>query len=261
MLRNKLLNIKSDETKECFYFGGESTSFDDPPNVSEYFSNANSTNSKSVCAEIVEIQRSLSQKLKGMNFLSSRIKYVYDPTDYASEPSEKYIEEYCQDTKEVLFVGMNPGPFGMCQTGVPFGDTKWVKNWLGIEGKVDKPLPECPARPVEGFKCTKKEQSGHRFWSLFSELCHIPEKFFKHAFLYNYCPLAFMDNNGRNITPADEKNKDLESVCDQYFLKIINVLKPQMIVGIGRYVEKRIGAIIKTVEVKPQNHDLLKYFK
>ncbi|XP_076259988.1 single-strand selective monofunctional uracil DNA glycosylase-like [Rhynchophorus ferrugineus] len=101
-----------------------------------------------------------------MNFLSSHIKYVYDPTDYASEPSEKYIEEYCQDTKQVLFVGMNPGPFGMCQTGVPFGDTEWVKNWLGIEGKIDKPLPECSARPVDGFKCTKKERSGHRFWSL-----------------------------------------------------------------------------------------------
>ncbi|KAF7265189.1 hypothetical protein GWI33_021382 [Rhynchophorus ferrugineus] len=179
-----------------------------------------------------------------MNFLSSHIKYVYDPTDYASEPSEKYIE-YCQDTKEVLFVDMNPGPFGMCQTGVPFGDTEWVKNWLGIEGKIDKPLPECSARPVDGFKCTKKEQSGHRFWSLFSDLCHKPEKFFWHAFLYNYCPLAFMDSNGRNITPSGTKKKELVFYCDQYFMKTIDVLQPQIIIGIGRYTEKRLQSIVR----------------
>lgn len=204
MLRKKLIKIKPDETKESSD-GGESTSLDVCPNVSEYFSNKSHNISKSISMAIIEIQRQLSQKLNSMNFLNSRVKYVYNPIDYASEPSEKYIREYCQDLKELLFVGMNPGPFGMCQTGVPFGDTKWVKDWLGIEGEVNQPPVKCPSRPINGFKCTRKEQSGHRFWTFFSELCHEPDNFFRNAFLYNYCPLAFMDSTGKNLTPADTK--------------------------------------------------------
>ncbi|XP_060520307.1 single-strand selective monofunctional uracil-DNA glycosylase-like isoform X2 [Cylas formicarius] len=145
--------------------------------------------------------------------------------------------------------GLVIGPFGMCQTGVPFGDTYWVKNWLQIDGEVLKPLKECPNRPIFGFQCTRKEQSGDRFWNLFSELCTDPEKFFNCAFVYNYCPLAFMDGTGRNLTPADIKErKNLELICDKYYHEVLKLLQPEVIVAVGDYMEKRTKAVFKVYE-------------
>lgn len=89
----------------------------------------------------------------------------------------------------------------MCQTGVPFGEVKSVRDWMGIDESVEKPEVECPERRIKGFSCLRSEQSGMKFWGLFKELCGTPERFFKSAFVYNYCPLAFMDNKGKNITP------------------------------------------------------------
>jgi len=42
---------------------------------------------------------------------------------------------------------MNPGPWGMAQTGVPFGEINAVKDWLGINAEVDKPQKQHPKRP------------------------------------------------------------------------------------------------------------------
>ena len=35
--------------------------------------------------------------------------------------------------KRVVFLGMNPGPFGMAQVGVPFGEVAAVRDWLRID--------------------------------------------------------------------------------------------------------------------------------
>ena len=66
--------------------------------------------------------------------------------------------------REILFVGMNPGPFGMAQNGVPFGDTAMVRDWLGIEAPVERPRREHPKRPVLGLRMTRGEVSGARLW-------------------------------------------------------------------------------------------------
>ena len=47
--------------------------------------------------------------------------------------------------KKLIFVGMNPGPFGMVQCGVPFGEIAAVRDWMGHRGgQVDKPARENP---------------------------------------------------------------------------------------------------------------------
>ncbi|XP_030759419.1 single-strand selective monofunctional uracil DNA glycosylase [Sitophilus oryzae] len=213
--------------------------------ISKYFPNKNTT-SNGFLDNIFTIQRNLNAELNQIDFKKHPIKFVYNPTVYASEPCEKYFKRYCHNSIKLLLVGMNPGPFGMCQTGVPFGDTNWVKNWLCIEGHVSKPPVECPARPVQGFNCTRKEQSGDRFWKFWSELCGTPDKFFSNAFVYNYCPLAFMDEGGKNLTPADIKDrKVLESVCDKYYLELIRLVQPELVIAIGSYIEKRTKALFK----------------
>lgn len=150
--------------------------------------------------QVLRIAKKLNTVLKQFAF-SKPVHYCYNPTEYALKPYEVYINRFCTSPKDVIFIGMNPGPFGMCQTGVPFGEITHVRDWMKINEDIDKPEIECPTRPIQGFSCTKSEQSGLRFWSLFKSMCETPERFFKHAFVYNYCPLAFMGNTGKNITP------------------------------------------------------------
>lgn len=130
------------------------------------------------------------------------IKYCYNPHTYAIKPYEMYINKYCNSEKKILFIGMNPSPNGMCQTGIPFGEINAVKNWLNICDTVEKPALECSSRPVLGFSFKTSEVSGLRLWGLFQKLCVFPEQLFKHSFVNNYCPLAFFNENGVNIPSA-----------------------------------------------------------
>ena len=87
------------------------------------------------------------------------VTHVYNSLEYAREPYEQYLSRYGTPPKEVVFLGMNPGPWGMAQTGVPFGDVEMVKEWLQIEAPVGTPPDVHPKRPVQGFSCPRSEVS------------------------------------------------------------------------------------------------------
>lgn len=174
--------------------------------------------STSISDKLLSIEQKLCAKLRNITFPSSA-QYIYNPLEYASETHAMYVRKYCTGEKKILFVGMNPGPWGMSQTGVPFGEINMVRDWLKISGPVGHPSKEHPDRKVVGFQCTRSEISGLRLWGLFQELCGIPENFFQCAYLHNYCPLAFMDVKARNITPAELKAIFI-SLC--FFLLMLN---------------------------------------
>lgn len=68
--------------------------------------------------KLYDIECRLSNELKTINFLSPIVAAVYNPIEYASDLHCAYLQTYLNATKSVLFIGMNPGPYGMCQTGV-----------------------------------------------------------------------------------------------------------------------------------------------
>jgi len=169
------------------------------------------------------------------------VHWKYNPLDYAWLAHESYIRKYARSSCKVLFLGMNPGPYGMAQTGVPFGEVAAVKNWLGVEALISKPAKEHPKRPVEGFACNKSEVSGRRLWGLFERKFEKPQNFFRSHFVTNYCPLVFMDEGGRNVTPDKIKREDalrLNNVCDEHLRMIISVIQPKFLVGIGAFAEE-----------------------
>jgi single-strand selective monofunctional uracil DNA glycosylase len=171
------------------------------------------------------------------------ITHVYNPLEYARAPYDIYLERYAVAPKEIVLVGMNPGPWGMVQTGIPFGDVEMVKNWLGIEATVGKPSAPHPKRPVQGFSCPKSEVSGKRLWGWAAKTYGTPEHFLKRYIVINYCPLAFFGENGHNYTPnllrvADRK--PLISVCDLALRHMIEYLNPQFVVGVGKFTAQRI---------------------
>jgi Uracil DNA glycosylase superfamily. len=160
-----------------------------------------------------------------------------------------YLARYAEGRKRVVFLGMNPGPWGMTQTGVPFGEVSAVRDWLGISGEVRAPGLEHPRVPVRGFDCARSEVSGRRLWGFFREVYGSAERFARDNFVSNYCPLMFLDDAGRNLTPDRISRRDqaaLFAVCDRFLSAVIDALRPQWLVGIGLFAERRLRAVLET---------------
>ncbi len=200
-------------------------------------------------SELIEPALRLSRDLDGLVF-QPPVEYVYQPLEYAWEPHEIYLKRFGAGPKRVLFLGMNPGPFGMTQTGVPFGEIAAVKDWMGIEAPVAKPEREHPKRPIEGFACTRSEVSGRRLWGLFAERFGTAEKFFTDHFVLNYCPLVWMSATGANLTPdriSAAEMVPVETVCQDHLVKVIELLRPQYLIGVGAFAEVRLRRAAETL--------------
>ncbi len=168
--------------------------------------------------------------------------HVYCPLEYAWAAHETYLTRFGDSSKKVIFVGMNPGPWGMTQTGVPFGEISAVRDWMGICETVHKPANEHPKRPVVGFDCEQSEVSGRRLWGLFKDRFGTADAFFKDHFVANYCPLVFMEASSRNRTPDKlpvDETTAMEVLCDAHLRAVIQALKPEWVIGVGAFAEER----------------------
>ncbi|MBK6938778.1 MAG: single-stranded DNA-binding protein [Planctomycetes bacterium] len=184
------------------------------------------------------------------------VAHVYNPLVYAWPCTRAYLERFARRDIDALFLGMNPGPFGMAQTGVPFGEVGFVRDWIGIHEPVGKPPREHPKRPIEGFECMRSEVSGQRFWGFAKERFTTPERFFQRFFVWNYCPLVFLEDSGRNLTPdklREAERRTLFSHCDDALRALITELAPRRVVGIGRFarlcLERVVDGAIEVGEI------------
>jgi single-strand selective monofunctional uracil DNA glycosylase len=202
--------------------------------------------------QLADTARRLARQLAALRY-SEPVTHVYNPLDYAWATHHQYLERYGQAPKQILLLGMNPGPWGMAQTGVPFGEVAAVRDWLGITGDVRRPAVEHPKRPVHGLECQRSEVSGRRVWSWARELFGTPEAFFTRFFVHNYCPLMFLEDSGRNRTPdrlpANEKVPLLEA-CDRALAEAVEVLRPALVVGVGAFAARRAEAALADLDVR-----------
>jgi single-strand selective monofunctional uracil DNA glycosylase len=190
---------------------------------------------------LVLAAQTLIKALKPLTF-GEPITHVYNPLEYAWKPHETYLKRFGGGGKKIVFLGMNPGPWGMAQTGVPFGEIAAVRDWMGITASVTKPVCEHPKRPIEGFACEKSEVSGRRLWGLFSQRFPQPESFFAEHFVANYCPLVFMSVTGANVTPDKlpaAEARVLGEACDAHLVAVIEALKPQWVIGVGDFARNQ----------------------
>ncbi|MHC4261286.1 MAG: uracil-DNA glycosylase family protein [Planctomycetota bacterium] len=194
----------------------------------------------------VRISRALSRELATLSF-GPPVTHVYDPLVHAADPAETYLKRYARPGVEAFFLGMNPGPFGMVQTGVPFGEVNAAREFLGITGKVRSPEREHPKRPVLGFECTRSEVSGRRLWGWAERRFGTADAFFDRFFIWNYCPLAFLEESGKNRTPdklpAAEREALFEA-CDESLRKMVDHIDPHRLVGVGKFATDRLKAAL-----------------
>lgn len=205
-----------------------------------------------VARSLVETSRALSREVSALSF-APPTTHVYNPLDYARIPAEAYLTRYGEGAKQALFLGMNPGPFGMAQTGVPFGDIAMVRDFLGITGVVTKPASEHPKRKVEGFSCTRSEVSGTRLWGFVRERFEDPSRFFARFFVWNYCPLVFMEASGANRTPDKlprEEQAPLFAACDEALRSVTKTLGVTDVIGVGAFAAGRAREALQGMPVR-----------
>jgi single-strand selective monofunctional uracil DNA glycosylase len=180
------------------------------------------------------------------------VTHVYNPLVYARDAWDLYCERSGQGQKDVILVGMNPGPYGMAQCGVPFGEIAHVRDWLGIETPVGKPPVEHPKRPVLGFDCARSEVSGRRLWGWAKDTYGTPEVFFDRYFIANYCPLVFMEEGGRNRIPEKlpkAERTPMFVACDRALRRTVELFHPKFVVGVGKFAEKKARQVVGDLDV------------
>ncbi|MFT4625296.1 MAG: single-strand selective monofunctional uracil DNA glycosylase [Myxococcota bacterium] len=200
---------------------------------------------------LTTITDDLVADLAGLKF-AEPVTHVYNPLVYARAAWDAYVSRYGAGPREVLLLGMNPGPFGMAQVGVPFGEIAAVRDWLGLHADVGKPPVEHPKRPILGFSSTRSEVSGRRLWGWAKDQYGTPEAFFERFFVVNYCPLVFMEASGRNRVPEKLPRAEREAVyaaCDRALVRSVDAFSPKFVIGIGKFAAKKAAKVLAGREV------------
>ncbi|MCA8964568.1 MAG: single-stranded DNA-binding protein [Planctomycetes bacterium] len=195
---------------------------------------------------LVRSTQQIVRELEELRF-APPVACVYNPLEYAWDLHRDWLERFGRAPKEVVLVGMNPGPFGMVQTGVPFGEVEAVRSWLGIHGEVHTPTHQHPKRPVEGLACRRSEVSGRRLWGWAASRFVLPQRFARRFFVHNYCPLAFVGETGANLTPDKLPRNETEPlfrICDRFLRQVVTALQPKWVVGVGAFAEQRARAVL-----------------
>jgi len=189
---------------------------------------------------LVSISRQLADAVDRLSF-PEPVACVYNPLQYARQSHERFLD-YGKPGVPNLLLGMNPGPWGMAQTGVPFGEIAAARDWLQVEAPVKQPKAQHRKRPIKGFDCTRSEVSGRRLWGWAQKHFSSPETFFRKFFILNYCPLVFMEESGKNLTPdklpADVR-AELFELCDTALQQTVDFLQPKRMIGVGKFALKR----------------------
>ncbi len=196
-------------------------------------------------SSLLDVMQRLKTKVRPLAF-EPPVAFVYNPLEYAWPVARQYVERYGRGPKDVVLLGMNPGPFGMAQTGVPFGQIEAVRDYLKLGGAIGAPPRMHPKKPVLGFDCPRSEVSGKRLWSAVAKRHLAADAFFARAFVLNYCPLLFLDAGGANLTPdklAAADRARLEAICDRSLGEALDALAPKHVIGIGQYAAKRAAKV------------------
>ena len=196
---------------------------------------------------LINASRQLAHACEKLSF--NGVTHIYHPLVYAREAYESYLRRYAKSTKKAIFLGINPGPWGMAQTGIPFGDAASVKNYLRIQATIIPPPYAHPKRPVHGINCPRSEVSGARLWRFFHEYFGCANDFFRHYLVLNYCPLLFLRTTNKsvvNTTPDKLSRTDTAALyrhCDDFIRLADEVLKPKIWIGIGGFATIRLNLL------------------
>jgi len=172
------------------------------------------------------------------------VDVCYNPLEYAWDAHEAYLRRMGGSGARTIVLGINPGPHGMGQVGIPFAATSVVRDLLDITGiPVNQPETVDPRRPVVGLDYPREEVSGTRLWGLLAEHYGDADAIASHVFLVNHCPLMlFSGPRATNITPDKVGGFTAQALldrCDQHLNEVVSVIDAERVIGVGKFAESR----------------------
>ena len=217
----------------------------------------NASENAVVCA-LIELASELCSQLDPLAkqlVKEGAVDCVYNPLHYAWEAHQAYLRLAGSGGAKTVLLGMNPGPHGMGQMGIPFAATTMVREVLGIQDiDVEQPQTPHPKRPVIGLEYPKEEVSGTRVWGLLSSHYGTAAEIFSKVFIVNHCPLMlFSGPRAKNITPDKVRGEcmlEILSLCDTHLRKVVTVMSVEEVIGIGRFAERRARGVFETGSVR-----------
>lgn len=214
-------------------------------------------NTDDLAKQLLEMNEGLATAFDDLEWTTKKLGWIYNPLNYAREPARNYLETYgLKRGRRALWIGMNPGPWGMAQTAVPFGDVVAARDWMGLSGEVEQPEVLCDKKPVEGYALERREGSGKRLWGWIEQRWGTPQNFFDECFVWNYCPLMFLEKeNARNLTPNNLYKADREAllpICDEALRQLVVYLQPEWIIGVGKFAHGRAKVAAKSLDDPPR---------
>jgi len=195
-----------------------------------------------IAASLVEAAEALGDAVDRLHF-AEPVTHVYNPLRYAMGPYREYVHRYASSPRPVLLLGMNPGPFGMMQTGIPFGEIIHVRDWMGLRAAINPPAHQHPRRPIQGWETARSEVSGRRLWGWAASRFGSAERFFAQHFVLNFCPLVFLEASGRNRTPDKLPRAEqvaLDAHCMRHLVTAIEILQAVVLIGVGGFAADRL---------------------
>lgn len=176
------------------------------------------------------------------------VAYAYHPLRYAWDAHAAFLSRYGEGAGRAVFVGMNPGPWGMTQSGVPLADPALAREWMGVQGRVESPPHAHPKVPVLGYASTRRDPTGAKFYGWARRRYGTAAAFFAEAFVLNYCPLLFLDEAGRNVTlPQVPKAAaaPLFAACDAHLAAMLRALRPRRVLPMGAFAAARVRGVLE----------------
>ena len=211
-----------------------------------------------VVEQLIRAATSLRDDVRplGMKLVSEgRIDVCYNPLDYAWDAHVAFLRRMGGSGARTVILGMNPGPHGMGQMGIPFAATSVVRDLLGITGiPVNQPETPDPRRPVVGLEYPREEVSGTRLWGLLAEHYGDAGAIASRVFLVNHCPLMlFSGPRAANTTPDKVGGKSAQALlerCDQHLREVVAALDARRVIGVGKFAESRARSALADEVVK-----------
>ena len=196
----------------------------------------------SIANDLLRAAEVLRDAVDGLRF-APPVAHVYNPLRYAIGPYREYVGRFAKAPRPILFLGMNPGPFGMMQTGIPFGEIASVRDWMGLGATIHPPEVQHPRRPIQGWETQRSEVSGRRLWAWAASRFGSAERFFDEHFVLNFCPLVFLEASGRNRSPDQLPRSEqgaLDAHCMRHLETAIEVLQARVLIGVGGFATDRL---------------------
>jgi len=174
---------------------------------------------------------------------------VWNPALYALDIYQEYLTKFPPEPGAILALGLNPGPYGMAQTGIPFTDCRTASGALGMEMTIPGKAPDdliSRLKKANGKWRGTYERSSLGMYRFLILAWGDIKTAYRNWFVGNPCPLLFLDPERWNVTPADPRLRRMKEVGELRQRAVIGfseILNPRGIVCFGKDVAKAVGEV------------------